>query len=56
MDKCSFEMNIIKYLGYVIDSPRIHVDLEKVQILKYWPIPHNIHELRNFLGLANFYQ
>ena len=47
-------MTNIKYLGYVIEFAGIHVDLEKVQILKYWPIPQNIHELRSFLGLANF--
>ena len=56
MDKFSFAMNNIKYLGYVIDSIGIHVNLAKVQILKYWPIPQNIHELKCFLGLANFYQ
>ena len=56
MDKCSFAMTNIKYLGYVIDSAGIHVDPEKVQILKEWPIPQNIHELRSFLGLANFYR
>ena len=49
-------MTNIKYLGYVIDSTRIHVDPKKVQILKDWPIPQNIHELRSFLGLANFYR
>ena len=30
MDKCSFMMTNIKYLGYVIDSAGIHVDPEKV--------------------------
>ena len=49
-------MTIIKYLGYVIDSTCIHVDPEKVQILKYCPIPQNIHELRSFLVLMNFYR
>ena len=49
-------MTNIKYLGYVIDSTGIHVDPKKVQILKDWPIPQNIHELRIFLGLVNFYQ
>ena len=49
-------MTNIKYLGYVIDSTCIHVDPKKVHILKDWPIPLNIHELRSFLGLANFYR
>ena len=56
MDKCSFAMTNKKSLGYVIDSAGIHVDPEKIYILKYWPIPQNIHELRSFLGLANFYR
>ena len=56
MDKCSFAMTSIKYLGYVISSVGIHVDPKKVQILKYWPIPQKIHELRIFLGFENFYQ
>ena len=56
MDKCSFAMSNIKYLGYVIDSSGIHVHPKNVQILKYCPIPQNIHELRSFLGLAKFYR
>ena len=47
-------MTNIKSLGYVIDSACIHVDPEKVQILKDWPIPQNIQELRIFFGLAYF--
>ena len=54
MDKFSFATNNIKYLGYVIDSAGIHVDPDKVQILKDWPIPQNIHELRSFIGLTIF--
>ena len=49
-------MTSVKYLGYVIDSIGIHVDPEKVQILKYWTISQNIHELRSFLGLVNLYR
>ena len=56
METCSFAMNIIKYLVYVIDSAGIHIDPKKVQILKDCPIPQNIHEVRSFLGLANFYR
>ena len=48
-------MKIIKYLGYVIDSEGVHVDPEKIQVIKDWPSPRNLIELRSFLGLANFY-
>ena len=43
MDKFSFAMTNIKYLGYVIDSAGINVDPKKVRILKDCPIPQNIH-------------
>ena len=56
MNKCSFAIPNIKYLGYVIDFVGIHVNPKKVQILKDCTIPQNIHELRSFLGLANFYR
>ena len=56
MDKCSFVMTNIKYLGYTIDSVGIHVDPKKVQIVKEYPIPQNIHELRSFLDFVNFYR
>ena len=55
MDKCSFANTSIKYLGYVIDYIGIQVDPEKVQILKDWTIPQNIHELIIFPGFVNFY-
>ena len=56
MEKCSFVMTNIKYLGYVIEYMGIHDDQGKVQILKDCPIPKKIHELRSFLSLENFYR
>ena len=56
MDKCSFAMNNIKYLGYVIEFVGIHVDPKTLHILKDCPIPQKIHELRIFLRLVNFYE
>ena len=56
MDKCSSAVNNINYLGYAIESEGIYVNPEKAQILKEWPIPQNINELRSFLGLAIFYR
>ena len=33
-EKCSFGMQSIKYLGYVIDTEGVHVDPEKIQVMK----------------------
>jgi len=32
------------------------MDPSKIEVLRDWGRPTNIHELRNFLGLANFYR
>ena len=55
MDKCSFGMQSIQYLGYIIDHEGVHVDSTKIQIIRDWPPPQNFTELHSFLGLANFY-
>lgn len=33
-EKCSFGMQSIRYLGYVIDSEGVHVDPDKIQVIK----------------------
>jgi hypothetical protein len=43
-----------QYLGYLIKSKGIQVDLENIQVIKNWPDLRNNHELRSFIGLAFF--
>ena len=49
-------MEMIHYLGYIIDQHGVHVDPAKIQVIHDWPAPTTFTELRNFLGLANFYR
>jgi hypothetical protein len=49
-------MTQVQYLGYIIDESGVHVDLAKIQVILDWPAPTTLTELRNFLGLANFYR
>ena len=56
LEKCSFGMTQVKYLGYIIDELGVHVDPTKIQVIRYWPAPTTLTELRIFLGLANFYR
>jgi hypothetical protein len=48
-------MTQVQYLGYIIDEQGVHVDPTKIQVIRDWPAPTTLTELRNFLGLANFY-
>ncbi|XP_063830254.1 uncharacterized protein K02A2.6-like [Ostrinia nubilalis] len=53
--KCSFMVDEVKYLGYLISKEGIKVDPEKVEAIKKIPRPRDVSELRSFLGLVNFY-
>jgi hypothetical protein len=55
LEKCSFSMDRVHYLGYIIDHHGIHVDPIKIQVICDWPAPTTLNELRIFLGLASFY-
>eukprot|EP00253_Pinus_taeda_P009573 PITA_09573 len=50
-----FTNSFVVYLGYIIDEKGVHVDLAKIQVIRDWPSPTTLTELRSFLGLANFY-
>jgi hypothetical protein len=56
LEKCSFGMNMVQYLGYIVDEHGVHVDLAKIQVIRDWPAPTTLTELQSFLGLANFYR
>jgi hypothetical protein len=45
----------VQYMGYIIDEWGVHVDPTKIQVIRDWPAPTTLTELRSFLGLANFY-
>jgi hypothetical protein len=49
-------MNMVQYLGYIVDEHGVHVDLAKIEVIHDWPAPTTLTELQSFLGLANFYQ
>jgi hypothetical protein len=56
LEKCSFGMKRVQYLGYIIDEHGVHMDPTKIQFIYDWPTPTTLIELRSFLGLANFYR
>ena len=55
LEKCSFGMERVQYLGYIKDEHGVYVDPAKIQAIRDWPTPTTLTELCNFLGLANFY-
>ncbi|GJS47448.1 putative reverse transcriptase domain-containing protein [Tanacetum coccineum] len=54
--KCDFWISIVQFIGHVIDSRGIHVDPAKIEAVKNWASPTIPIEIRQFLGLAGYYQ
>nr|GEZ57184.1 putative reverse transcriptase domain-containing protein [Tanacetum cinerariifolium] len=54
--KCKFWIPKVQFLGHVIDSRGIHVDPAKIESIKDWASPKTPTKIRQFLGLAGYYQ
>ena len=54
-DKCTFFKPLVEYLGYLVDKEGLHATPAKVEAITEAPEPRNVHELRSFLGLVNYY-
>jgi hypothetical protein len=56
LEKCTFFMTQVQYLGYIIDERGVHVDLTKIQVIWDWLAPTTLTEPHSFLCLANLYR
>ncbi|GJR80463.1 hypothetical protein Tco_0151248 [Tanacetum coccineum] len=54
--KCDFWISIVQFLGHVIDSQGIHVDLAQIEAVKDRASPTIPTEVRQFLGLTGYYR
>lgn len=56
LSKCSFAKNKLEFLGHVISGQGVATDPSKIQIVKNWPTPENVKDVRSFLGMAGYYR
>ena len=56
LSKCLFGVSEIDYLGHTINGSGVHMERDKVQAVLEWQQPHNIRQLRGFLGLTGYYR
>ena len=54
-EKRVFMRDSVTYLGYQIDSQRLHPIAEKVDSIKNAPSPSNVNQLKSYLGLLSYY-
>ncbi|MCO5557233.1 hypothetical protein L7F22_010794 [Adiantum nelumboides] len=54
--KSEFFLQEIQYLGHIISKSGIRMDPSKLEVIKEWPNPRNLHELRSFIGICAYYR
>jgi hypothetical protein len=54
--KCEFNKRQVQFLGHLVSAEGIRPDPAKVRTVLEWPQPKDVHELRSFLGLANYFR
>jgi hypothetical protein len=54
--KCEFLKSELKFLGHIVSADGLKVDASKVAVVRDWPVPKTVKELRSFLGLANYFR
>lgn len=56
MQKCSFLQEKITYLGHDISSDGIQPGESKLAAVSMFPVPKNVHEVRQFIGLCSYFR
>ena len=56
MAKCDFNKPEVKFLDHVVGRDGIKVDPAKIAVIQEWPLPTSTTELRQCLGLANYFR
>jgi hypothetical protein len=53
--KCEFWLGKVAFLGHVLSTDGVAVDLEKIEAVSEWQQPKNVSDIRSFLGLVGYY-
>ena len=54
--KSFFAQKEVEYLGHIVSEKGVHMNPEKVEAVAKWPTPQTQTDVRQFLGLTNFYR
>jgi hypothetical protein len=56
LQKCVFGTKEVSFLGFRLTEEGIKPGIDKLKAVKNTPPPSNVHEVRQFLGLCNFFR
>jgi hypothetical protein len=54
--KSSFASEETKILGHIVSAKGIRPDPKKIAAVQEWPVLKNVHDVRSFLGLVNYFR
>ncbi|WKX95325.1 hypothetical protein Q1695_012070 [Nippostrongylus brasiliensis] len=54
--KCVLLQRKVAFLGHMVDERGVHMDPQKIEAIKNYPVPRDVKELRTFLEMASFYR
>jgi len=54
--KCSLLRAEVNFLGHVVSGVGVATDSSKIELVRDWPKPCDVKEVRSFLGLASYYR
>jgi hypothetical protein len=54
--KSSFANSETRFLSHVVSAEGIRPDPKKVKSVQDWPVPKNVHDVRSFGGLVNYFR
>ncbi|KZS16055.1 Uncharacterized protein APZ42_018258 [Daphnia magna] len=56
VEKCSFCVPHVKFLGHLVDGKGLRPDPQKIAAINKFPTPVDVSSLKKFLGLASYYR
>lgn len=54
--KCFLLESEVKFLGHIVSTADVQVNMEKIRALKDWPIPENAKDVRQVVGFMSYYR
>lgn len=56
INKCYFFKKKLDYLGYEVSNEGLRPGARKIEAVSVFPTPTNVHQVRQFVGLASFFR
>lgn len=54
--KCTFGQQQVRYLGHIVNEDGIETDPDKIKVVRDYPVPTNVKEVRRYLGFIGYYR